>query len=148
MKRTGWLLITLVVLANAGCTRRDWVGDMLALTDVTGTWAATFNDRQSSVITEFSMVLVQNGTRVTGETSAPGYIPAVRSSFEGPLEGVVNGEVFTFTLGSGVRGQVHLDGEEMIGDLQGPQVSRMQSCPCPIRLRRSGPAAPGPSKTQ
>jgi len=33
-----WLLIGLLLLASAGCTRRDWVSDLLVLTDVTGTW--------------------------------------------------------------------------------------------------------------
>ena len=33
-----WLLIGLLVLASAGCARRDWVSDLLVLTDVTGTW--------------------------------------------------------------------------------------------------------------
>ena len=38
MQRTRWLLIGVLVLASAGCARRDWVSDLLVLTDVTGTW--------------------------------------------------------------------------------------------------------------
>jgi hypothetical protein len=139
MMRTGALLIGLLLLASAGCTRRDWVGDMLVLTDVTGTRAATFTDRQSTARMRFLMTLAQSGARVTGETSAPRGSPGARSLIEGALEGAVNGEVFTFTIGrSGVRGQVHLDGEEMIGSLEGPQAWPMMSCPCPIHLRRQG----------
>ena len=38
MLRSRWLLIGVLVLAGAGCARRDWVSDLLVLTDVTGTW--------------------------------------------------------------------------------------------------------------
>jgi len=38
---TRWLLIGLLLLTSAGCARRDWVGDLLVLTDVTGTWEGT-----------------------------------------------------------------------------------------------------------
>jgi hypothetical protein len=38
MRRTRALLIGLLVLASASCARRDWVSDLLVLTDVTGTW--------------------------------------------------------------------------------------------------------------
>ena len=34
-KPTRWLLIGLLMLASAGCARRDWVSDLLVLTDVT-----------------------------------------------------------------------------------------------------------------
>jgi hypothetical protein len=33
----------LLMLASGGCTRRDWVGDMLVLTDVSGTWVGTIH---------------------------------------------------------------------------------------------------------
>jgi hypothetical protein len=137
MKQMAWLLIGLLLLVSVGCTRPDWVSDVL--TDVTGTWAATFTDRQSTTRIRFHMTLAQSGARVTGETSAPRASPGARSLIEGALEGAVNGEVFTFTIGrSGVRGQVHLDGEEMIGSLEGPQAWPMMSCPCPIHLLVKG----------
>ena len=43
-----WLLIGLLILASAGCTRRDWVGDMLVLTDVSGTWE--WNDPMAGAV--------------------------------------------------------------------------------------------------
>jgi hypothetical protein len=128
----------LLLLASAGCTRRDWVGDMLVLVDVSGTWEATFT-AQGTPSRTFLMTLQQSGTRVTGDTWAIG-APTTRSAVEGALEGVVNGEVFTFTLGPGVRGEVHLDGEEMSGSIVGPPAHPLMGCPCPILLRRSGPA--------
>jgi len=41
MQRTRRLLIGLLLLATIGCARRDWVSDLLVLTDVTGTWEGT-----------------------------------------------------------------------------------------------------------
>jgi hypothetical protein len=41
MMGTGAFLIGLLLLASAACTRRDWVSDMLVLTDVTGEWKGT-----------------------------------------------------------------------------------------------------------
>ena len=70
-----WLLIGLLVLACASCARRDWVSDLLVLTDVTGTWEGSA--RVSSVggmplpysRMPITPMLQQNGPRVTGELS-------------------------------------------------------------------------------
>src|SRR5262249_48964285 len=43
MQRMRWLLIGLLLLASASCARRDWVSDLLVLTDVTGTWEGAAN---------------------------------------------------------------------------------------------------------
>ena len=40
VKRTRGLLLLLLLLASAGCARRDWT-DLLVLSDVTGTWSGT-----------------------------------------------------------------------------------------------------------
>jgi hypothetical protein len=133
-----WLLIGLLILAGAGCTRRDWVGDMLVLTDVTGTWIATYTIPGSPRRT-FLMTLKQSGTRVTGEVSQLESGSFWRSAFEGSLEGVVNGEVFTFVLSTGTQGEVHVDGEDMSGTMRSPPGFGM-SGPFPVHLRRSGPA--------
>ena len=84
------------------------------------------------------MTLQQSGTRVTGEVShLEG--PFSRSAFEGSVEGVVNGEVFTFILSSGTRGEVHVDGEDTSGSMVSAPGYGF-ACPCTIHLRRSGPA--------
>jgi len=49
MQRTKCLLIGLVVLASAGCAKRDWVGDLLVLTDVTGTWEGSVTGQPCSL---------------------------------------------------------------------------------------------------
>ena len=125
---------------GVGCTRRDWVSDVLVLTDVTGTWEAT--DTAMGVPSRtFLMTLRQSGTRVTGDTSAVG-VPSVRSDLEGSLEGVVNGDGLHLhpEFRSASRG--HPDGEDMSGGIAGPPVNAFLGCPCPITLRRQGSAAP------
>ena len=132
-----WLLIGLLILASAGCTRRDWVGDMLVLTDVTGAWSGTL---KFQVDLPMSLWLKQGGSQVTGEAwMAPiGALPA----FTGHVQGVVNGESFGFSLvgSSTVTGVVTVDGDEMVGVLDIPAVSTAARCPCRVHLRRSGPA--------
>ena len=132
-----WLLIGLLILASAGCTRRDWVGNLLVLTDVSGTWSGSIDWRGPP---NFSLTLQQAGARVTGESSA-----APRGSpLNGKVEGLVNGEVFGFSImggvGSPVRGVVTIDGDEMAGELAGLPQLALDHCPCRVRLRRSGPA--------
>jgi hypothetical protein len=88
MMRTGALLIGLLLLASAGCTRRDWVGDMLVLTDVTGTWAATFTDRQSTARMRFLMTLAQSGQGSPGKHRPRGdrlvRVPSLRGRWRAP----------------------------------------------------------------
>jgi hypothetical protein len=131
-----WLLIGLLILASAGCTRRDWVGDMLVLTDVSGTWSSV------GPPPSFTLRLQQSGARVTGESLElePEGTTFVGQT-NGRVEGLVNGDVLTFTiLGSGtVRGVVTIDGDEATGELTA-LVSFRRRCPCEIRLRRTGPA--------
>jgi hypothetical protein len=56
-----WLLIGLLILASAGCTRRDWVGDMLVLTDVSGKW-----NGQSTMAWESEFLFEIASRRATG----------------------------------------------------------------------------------
>jgi hypothetical protein len=137
MKRSAWLLIGLLLSVSAGCTRRDWVSDMLVLADVTGTWVGTI---ELTTLRSFRLTLRQNGAKVTGETAAAPASPLV-----GPVQGVVSGDVFTFTLPSGARGEMQVDGDEMIGNVLYSGSGFFASCPCPLRLRRvaGGGTAPG-----
>ena len=101
MKRTGWLLIGLLFLASAGCAGRDWVSELLVLTDVTGTWAGSVTSAIPNPINTgaIAMVLQQRGPKVTGELSW--------RMDSGQLEGVVNGEVLSLQRG---RNQGRTDG--------------------------------------
>ena len=132
-----WLLVGLLILASAGCTRRDWVSDLLVLTDVSGTWNGTL---QWSGPANFSWTLQQDGARVTGESSM-----TPSGTLNGRVEGLVNGEVFAFTVSgpSTVRGALTIDGDEMTGEVTLPITTGQGSgfrCPCRVNLRRSGPA--------
>ena len=112
MKRTRWLLIGLLLLASAGCARRDWVSDMLTLADVTGTWTGSIVCQGGT--TAMGEVPVratfrQSGSRVTGTVSVPRVALGDRE-----VEGVVNGDVLGFT-GRQVSAEATVDGEEMTG---------------------------------
>jgi hypothetical protein len=78
MQRTRWLLIGLLVLASASCAKRDWVGDMLVLADVTGTWEGWVKGAgyepwaggpAGTPSAPITLVLQQTGPKVTGELS-------------------------------------------------------------------------------
>ena len=144
MERTRWLLllIGLVVLASAGCARRDWVSDLLVLTDVTGTWEGwvTSNGGGSAIPTvsaPIMMVLEQRGSKVTGELSW--------SRGHGRVEGVVTGEVLTFN--AGILGELAVDGDEMWGSLSDRLFANFMICrPCELRFRRESSPVPVPSE--
>jgi hypothetical protein len=128
MTRRDVLHVGLFWLVSTSCTRRDWVSDMLVLADVTGTWIGTI---ELTTLRSFRLTLRQNGAKVTGETAAAPASPLV-----GPVQGVVSGDVFTFTLPSGARGEMQVDGDEMIGKVIHSGSGFLASCPCPLRLRR------------
>jgi len=132
MKRTRWLLIGLLALASAGCPRRDWVGDLLVLTDVTGTWEGWVRggglpaDRYP-----ITMVLQQNGPKVTGELSW--------SRGQGRVEWIVAGEVLTLSVG--IRAELAVDGDEMWSRTDDRLFAPTVPCrPCYLRFRRGSPA--------
>ena len=140
MQRTSSLLIgLLVVLAGANCARRDWVSDLLVLTDVTGTWEGSMRGRgagggMSQPPAPITMVLQQNGPNVTGDLSW--------SKGHGRVEGVVTGEVLTFSVG--IRGELAVDGDEMWGTIDDRLfASTVHWCrPCHLRFRRESSSVP------
>src|SRR5262245_27015427 len=140
MQRTRWLVIGLLVLAGAGCARRDWVSDLLVLTDVTGTWEgwmlATDNPGAGIGVPRrpITMVLRQTGPKVTGEISW------LRG--HGQVEGLVSGEVLTFSVG--IRAELAVDGDEMWGKVDDPVFAGCRSCF--LRFRRESSRVPPPSE--
>ena len=120
------LLIGLLLLASAGCARRDWVSDLLVLTDVTGTWDGTVR-AVGQPRAPITMVLQQNGPKVTGELSwARG---------QGRVEGLVSGEVLTLNVG--IRAELAVDGNEMWGNTDDSLFAATAICrPCFLRFRR------------
>ena len=145
MKRTRWLLIALLLLASAGCARRDWVSDMLTLADVTGSWTgsvtceikmATFTTRTVS----FDATFRQSGSRVTGRLSWSLPVMGMRDV---ELEGAVNGDLISFTgrAVSAVSAEATVDGDEMTGLLQG-LCTAMDSSRSRFYLRRESSGRP------
>ena len=137
-----WLLILLLLLSSAGCARRDWVSDLLVLTDVTGTWEGTLKGAVaqgggSLPNSSVTMVLQQTGPKVTGELSW--------SHGQGPVEGLVNGEVLTFS--EGVKVELAVDGDEMWGRAEDRLFARDAVCrPCFLRFRRVSAPVSSPSE--
>jgi len=141
MQRTRRILIGLLLLANTGCAKRDWV-DLLVLTDVTGSWEGTarmnWGVGTSTVISvPITLVLQQSGPKVTGELSW--------SRGQQRVEGVVNGEALIFR--EGIRVELAVDGDEMWGTTQDPLFTSAIGCkPCLLIFRRA--SAPGPASSE
>jgi hypothetical protein len=136
MQQTRWLLIGLLVLASAGCARRDWVSDLLVLTDVTGTWEGSVRGIGIGRA-PITMVLQQSGPKVTGELSW--------SRGQGRVEGVVTGEMLSFSVG--IRGELAVDGDEMWGTFDDRLFASFVPCrPCYLRFRRESSPVPSPSE--
>ena len=139
MKLTRCLLIGLLVLTSAGCARRDWVSDLLVLTDVTGTWEGWIRSNYwgaTGVRIPITLVLQQSGPKVTGELSW--------SRGQGRVEGLVNGEVLTFS--EGIKVELAVDGDEMWGMANDPLFSKLNCQSCFLRFRRVGSPVPAPSE--
>src|SRR5262245_13769046 len=141
MQPTRWLLIGLLVVASAGCARRDWVSDLLVLTDVTGTWEGSAKGLwgvAGGVGNPITLVLQQTGPKVTGELSW--------SRGQGRVEGVVNGEVLTFS--EGIRAELAVDGDEMWGKVEYDRLfaNNMACRPCYLRFRRVSSPVPALSE--
>ena len=141
MLRTRWLLIGVLMLAGAGCAQRDWVSDLLVLSDVTGTWEgwvrSSYGLSANVPRTSITLVLQQRGPKVTGELSW--------SRGQGRVEGVVNGEVLTFS--EGIKVELAVDGDEMWGRTEDRLFAKNEICrPCYLRLQRVSAPGPAPSE--
>ena len=141
MQWTRWLLIgLLLVRAGAGGARRDWVSDLLVLTDVTGTWEGSVKGTAGPPgfigSSPIALVLQQKGPKVSGELSwARG---------QGRVEGVVTGEVLTFS--EGIRAEMAVDGDEMWGRTEDRLFANSDVCrPCFLRFRRVSSPVPARS---
>jgi hypothetical protein len=136
MRWTGQLLIVLALLI-VGCARGDWIDQTLTLVDVTGTWEGVFKFQGTlpgSLERSTRWVLQQKGGKVRGEAHG---LDGGRAA---PIEGLVNGEVFSWQLagrffrwapGNPYRGQVTITVDEMSGRADG------FNCPCIVILRRA-----------
>jgi len=141
-----------LTLLSLGCARGDWTTETLTLVDVTGTWKGQFrldgpNARGTERPTRW--VLQQKGGKVRGQVQGPDGVSV------GSIEGLVNGEVFSWNLtgpfvsiwagGSpsrSYRGETTVNSDEMSGRADGI------GCPCTLTLRRAGSEALREKKAQ
>jgi hypothetical protein len=139
MRWTGKLLIVLA-LSSLGCARGDWISETQTLVDVTGTWEGPF--RNLSFERTMRWVLQQKGAKVRGEVQGLDGTPL------GSVEGLVNGEVFSWTVTGPflpayggnvpsrlVHGEATVNGDELNGRFSGA------GCPCTLFLYRVGSGA-------
>src|SRR5262249_17803934 len=135
MRWTGPFLIVLTLL-SLGCARGDWTTETLTLVDVTGTWEGSFRTVAGTERTT-RWVLQQKGAKVRGEVQGPDGAPV------GSVEGLVNGEVFSWQLNGHLmrltwgnppsrsyRGEATVNSDEFSGRADG------LACPCTFILRR------------
>ena len=84
-----------------------------------------------------TLVLQQTGPKVTGELSW--------SRGQGRVEGVVTGEVLTFS--EGINVELAVDGDEMWGRVDDRLFASNLMCrPCYLRFRRESSPGPAPSE--
>jgi hypothetical protein len=153
MQWTKWLLIILLVVASAGCARRDWVSDLLVLTDVTGTWEGSVTVRihgrgPTTSNVPIWLALQQSGPKVTGELRwLLGQETVAYPYRHGRVEGLVSGEVLT--LSEGIRADLAVDGDEMWGTAADSQLfaANVVCQPCFFRVRRKSSRVPSLSES-
>jgi hypothetical protein len=124
----GRCLVVLVATLTVGCAPRgDWISETLTLVDFSGTWEGTLTGGSihNRVIRSVRVVLKQSGARVTGEL-----IGGSEGWQRGPIEGVVNGDVFVFRTQE-FNGEASVNATEMRGRADGHFY-----CPCILFLRR------------
>jgi len=128
-------LVTTMALTS-GCAKPDWIQDTLVTVDVTGVWIGSTvrGDR------EVQLALEQQGPKVKGLFRPLGPALGVFPWSEGPIEGTVAGDVFSFRLtNSTASGEVTVSGDEMKGSVS-------IGSPFPIFLRRVSSSPPASSK--
>ena len=128
-------IFLILMLLSMGCAKSDWIQQTLVTVDVTGTWVGSFGT--GNAVSDVRLGLEQEGTKVKGNFRRVGAGIGLMPLLEGPIDGTVSGDVFTFTLttGRGGNGELTVSGDEMTGHLHAG--SRI-----PIALRRIDSSPP------
>lgn len=113
MKTIAWIALAVVLAFQCACARKDWIEQTLVTVDVTGVWVGSITRGGSYGPVEVRLELEQQGPKVTGYFRAlPPYPPW--GLVNGPVEGTVAGDVFTFKHTNGVLvGETTVNGDEM-----------------------------------
>jgi len=110
--RTSRLALALILTVSLGCAQKDWIDRTLVTENVTGSWYGAMGGRDGLWLT-----FRQEGSKVTGEFHTTGYMASWIST-DGPIEGTVAGDVFTFADSRGTfRGETRIEGDEMTGQI-------------------------------
>src|SRR5262245_61511688 len=101
MKTLAWMALAVVLALQSACARKDWIEQTLVTVDVTGTWIGNVMSVGVYSGPEVRLELEQQGSKVTGYFRA--LPPHPQWGFvNGPVEGTVAGDVFTFKLTTGI----------------------------------------------
>jgi hypothetical protein len=113
MNTIAWVMLGAVLAFGSGCVKPDWIQQTLVTVDVTGVWVGGISRGGSYGTLEIRLDLEQQGAKVTGYLHAlPPYPPW--GLVNGPVEGTVAGDKFTFLHTNGVlTGETTVDGDEM-----------------------------------
>ena len=129
------LILMVSLILSMGCAKSDWIQSPPVTADVTGVWVGSMGT--GSVGHEVRLELEQQGSKATGYLRRVGAMSA-NPVLQGPIEGTVSGDVFSFRLTNGtVVGESTVDGEEMtgyvtnMGSRQRLYVRRVNSSPPP-----------------
>jgi len=112
MKTIVPLILVAVLTCGLGCAKSDWIQQTLVTADVTGVWIGSVA-RGNYLSSEVRLELEQQGPKVTGYLRVNP--PHIQYGFvDGPVEGTVTGDAFTFRQTNGVlQGETNVNGDEM-----------------------------------
>jgi hypothetical protein len=112
MKTIALLILVAVLTCGVGCAKSDWIQQTLVTADVTGVWIGSVA-RGNYLSSEVRLELEQQGPKVTGYLRVNP--PHIQYRFvDGPVEGTVTGDVFTFRQTNGILlGETTVNGDEM-----------------------------------
>ena len=113
MKALAPLILVAALACGPGCAKPDWIQQTLVTADVTGVWVGGISRGGNYGPVEVQLELEQQGPKVTGYFRAlPPYPPW--GMVNGPIEGKVSGDKFTFQHTNGVlTGETTVNGDEM-----------------------------------
>ena len=117
--------------SGSGCVARpEWIERTLVTVDVTGVWYGV--GEQVGILVELYLQLEQRGPKVKGSVRGRG----ANYEFEGPIDGSVTGDVFSFTQTNGPSsGELTVGRDEMAGRVRGAYRD------VPIVIRRVSPVS-------
>jgi hypothetical protein len=111
------VMLVAMLAFGSGCAKPDWIQQTLVTVDVTGVWVGSYGTGMTSQ--EVRLELEQQGPRVTGYFRRVGAGWGSDQLLDGPIDGTVHGDVFSFRVNNGAgQGELTVSGDEMRGNLR------------------------------